>query len=134
MRIPSSAPRSTGRMFLSLASTLIWALSSTGTALAADNPSVKKGIPIHVRDYLGIQRPGEPVTFAVPLKASDKIRKTKELIVLGPNGRHPREQQGQEQQSEPDEGTQRDQGHIPGNVAPSLPDFPIRGIRARETP
>lgn len=60
---------------------------ATSTATAGGDISAKKGIPIHVRDYLGLPHVGEPVTFAVPLAASDKITKTKQLIVLGPDGK-----------------------------------------------
>ncbi|MFH0945239.1 MAG: hypothetical protein V2A76_08585 [Planctomycetota bacterium] len=53
----------------------------------ADEPlSLDQGLAIHVTETHGFPRVDDPVTFAFPLKKADMVKKTRWLVVLGPDG------------------------------------------------
>lgn len=85
MHSPHSAPQRRGRPRLSLAAlSLLAALASP--AAADDVPDLGSGVPLFVREYQGVERVAEPVTFAVPLPKGSKVTKENKLVVRGPDG------------------------------------------------
>ena len=45
---------------------------------------LQTGIPINVREFGGLNRSADPVTFAIPLAAKKGIKSVEDLIVLNP--------------------------------------------------
>ena len=66
---------------------LLLSMICSGARAQDDPPTLDQGLSIHVKETHGVARDRDPVSFAFPLKKSDNLRKTKQLVVLGPNGR-----------------------------------------------
>ncbi len=61
-------------------------LASIAPLAAGGNQPLKSGVPINVREVSGVDRAGEPVTFAFPFGKKDKIKNPSVLQVVDAQG------------------------------------------------